>query len=92
MVVTDRQIEEEEAKFDEVTKSFDEMLAGLNLTREQLRAFVKNPEHFTEEDWQTMENMRAKFDEKLSHMPIHRHSAATRRSLASIQPSWIYVR
>ncbi len=91
MVVTDRQIEEEEAKFNEVTKSFEELLSGLNLTREQLRAFVKDPEQFTDEDWETMQKMRAKFDEKLSQMPS-RHSAATRRSLASIQPTWIYVR
>lgn len=92
MVVTDKQIEEEEAKFNEVTMSFDQLLADLQLTREQLKAFTKDPEQFTEEDWQTMESMRSKFDSKLSQMPLHRHSAATRKSLASIQPTWIYVR
>jgi|GEM_PF-3233837 len=92
MVVTEEQIAAEEAKFEETTKGFDELLSSLNLTRAQLRAFVKDAEQFTEEDWETMQKMRAKFDEKLHQMPLHRKSASTRKSLSTIQPNWIFVR
>lgn len=96
-------IEENEKKFKELLQTMEAIkteeeayLKDLDLTPEQLIAYMENPENFTEEDWATIQReiseQRIKMEKLLSSRVNRVKNHKVYRERATVQPHWLFVR
>lgn len=52
-------------KVDALNQQVDDLFSELNVTPEQVTAFISNKENFTEENWQTIMEEKQKLESKL---------------------------
>lgn len=88
-------IEELTIRIEALNRNADELLAELNVSHEQLTRFLGNKEHFTEENWKTLneeqERLEAKLQLSIANIPdpIKTKKAFLERH---VQPHWLFVR
>lgn len=77
---------------DEQVKAF---FAELNLTPQQLHAFVDNPDNFSKENWEAMQQQKQKLDAKLQlDLQNIRDPLKTKKTYANrkVDQHWLFVR
>jgi hypothetical protein len=83
-------------EIDQFNFEYEELFSGLELTPEQLTEHMTNPENFSAEEWEEIQQEKKKLDEKLmldlSHIPDLKKTKQTSKDLSLIQSHWIFVR
>lgn len=73
----------------------DELFKELNVSADQLAAFIENKDHFTEENWHALQQQRRALDEKLQRELANvRDPRKTKKAQAEryVAPHWLFVR
>ncbi len=99
----DEKIEQHEKKIKELSiqtetleREFSQLLADLNVTRDQLRVYVENKSHFSDTDWEEMEKRKQELDQKLLLQlrsivdPLKSRKAL--QGQKDIKPQWLFVK
>lgn len=87
--------EELEIRIESLNRHIKELFAELNVTPEQVNAFISNKEHFTEDNWATLcqqlKTLEAQLERELANI---RNPKQTQKALTDrrIQPHWLFVR
>lgn len=94
---------ENEKKFKELLKQSAELdaqeaqlFAELQVKPEQVSAYLKDPQNFTEDEWALIQQQMAEYDQRIGHMLNQKRDCAKlRRSYSErsqVQQHWLYVR
>lgn len=88
-------INELSIRIENLNRHAEDLFKELNVTSEQISAFVGNKEHFTEENWETLLEQNHKLEEKLKReLDNIRNPKKVKNSLSDmrVQPHWLFVR
>lgn len=88
-------IEELSIRIEMLNRQTQELLNELNVSHEQLSAFIENKENFTDENWQALITQRQSLDAKLQlDLSNVRNPLATKKTYQDrhVQPHWLFVR
>ncbi len=61
----EEKIKELEIQNEAINEEVQTLLQELNVTPEQLTAFIENEDHFTQDNWKELQKQKEKLDEKL---------------------------
>ncbi|HEV8052507.1 MAG TPA: hypothetical protein VGP47_08430 [Parachlamydiaceae bacterium] len=76
-------------------RDVDGLLSQLNVSPEQLTTFIENKDNFSEENWNSLQELRKALDEKLLRELLNvSNPKKTRDSFKKMnpQPHWLFVR
>lgn len=84
-------------QLEQLDRAVDELFSLIELTPEQLTAFVKKQEHFTQENWEELHKQRAQLEERLNRSLNNiRNPLKTKRALSNLhlayQSNWLFVK
>jgi len=88
-------IEELSIRIETLNREVESLLNELNVSHEQLSAYVERKENFSEDNWQTLQKKRKELDEKLLRELLNvRDPRKAQKALNElrIQPHWLFVR
>lgn len=88
-------IKELAIQIENINRQTEELLKELNVSPEQLTAFISNKEAFSEENWNTLTEQRKSLEEKLLlELASVRNPLKTKKTYQDrhIQPHWLFVR
>jgi len=99
----DKKIENQEKKIKELIirsetleREFNQFLAEMKVTREQIRTFIETKDFFTEEDWEEIQKQQKALEQKLLvELKNIANPNKTKASLAEqkdVKPQWLYVK
>lgn len=98
----EERIQHNEKKFQELgiqieklDEDINKFMGELPLTIEQLNTFLADESNFTEEEWQELQNLRQKLDEKLQReLDNIRNPVKIKKNYddRNVQRHWLYVR
>lgn len=91
----ERKLKEFEIQNETLDREIEGLLDHCNVTEHQLTAYVSSPEHFTNDQWETMKAERKKLDDalalKLSCITDLRKKKKSQEDLI-VPPHWLFVR
>jgi hypothetical protein len=82
-------------QLEQLDRAVDELFSLIELTPEQLTAFVKKPEHFTKENWEELDKQRLALEERLNRSLTNiRNPRKAKRTLSTLNVAnnWLYVK
>lgn len=82
-------------RIDVLDREVKTLLDELNITPEQVSAFVSNKDHFTEENWEELRKQRAQLDQKLALQKTSiRDPLKTKKAQAerNVGRHWLFVK
>lgn len=82
-------------KIDSLNQQVEDLLSELNISPEQLTAFIENKENFSDENWQTIIQQRQEFEEKLKRELANIRNPLKNKKTYServVPQHWLYVR
>lgn len=88
-------IKELEIHLETLEHSVAELLNHLQVTPEQLTAYVSKQDHFTEENWDTLQKHKLQIEEKLQREIANiRNPAKLKKSYSNlhVERHWLHVR
>lgn len=88
-------INELSIRIDSIASQVDSLLMELNVSSEQLSAFLENKENFTEKNWNDLLKQRQELDEKLKRELANiRNPLKTKKTYSElkVQSHWLFVR
>lgn len=91
----EKKIRELDIRHEKLDMDISNFLEELDVTPEQLSAFISNPENFTEENWKELQRRKKQLDEKLNvELKSIRDPLKSKKAFASlkINPQWLYVK
>jgi hypothetical protein len=91
----DLAIEELSIRIENLNREVETLLSELNVSHEQLSAYVEHRENFSDENWETLQKERKALDEKLLRELINvRDPRKAQKAMKElrIQPHWLFVR
>lgn len=92
----EKKIKELSIQTDTLEREFDQLLADLKVTREQLRSYIANKDYFSEQDWVEMEKQKQELDQKLLLQlknivdPLKAKKSLHERK--DVKPQWLFVK
>lgn len=92
---TELSIQELSIRLDSLNNQIKELLTELNVSPEQLTAFVEKKENFTEENWSSLAQQRQLLDEKLQRELANiRNPLKAKKTYSErkIEQHWLFVR
>jgi len=91
----DSQVRELEIRNNSLDQEIEAMLKELNVTPEQLSAYIKNPENFTDNNWKEMQKLKLRLDQKLErdldHVRNPKKADKAFRDL-HVDQNWLFVK
>lgn len=96
ITTTQRKLKELSIKMEKLDHDYNKLLKELELTPEQLKNYIENPENFTQPIWEQLQNEKKMLDEKLN-LELSRASDPNKTKQAysekgTIQQHWLFVR
>ena len=91
----ERKIQELTLRIEACDRQEQELFNELEMTPEQLTAFVQNKENFTEKNWDKIQKQRQERDENLDRdLKNIRNPRKSKQAFEerNINPQWIYVK
>lgn len=88
-------IKELTISIESLSNQVDQLLQELNVSSEQLTAFIENKNNFSEENWRDLIKMRQDLEEKLlRELANIKNPQKTKKAFAErkVQPHWLFVR
>ncbi len=86
-------IKEAEIAIEMMQKQIDALMNYLEATPEAITTYLQNPKHFTEKDWQLLQQMKQQAQEKLEHAKGRDVLAAKKKQAErNVAPHWLFVR
>lgn len=86
---------EYEIQNDSLDREISDLLDYCKVTEAQLTAYITNPEHFTQDQWSTLQRERKQMDDalemKLSCIPNIAKKKQAQKDL-HVAPHWLFVR
>lgn len=82
-------------RIDTINRHADELFKELNVSSDQISAFIENKDHFTDENWQALNQKRHALDEKLQRELANvRDPRKVKKAQAEryVPPHWLFVR
>ncbi len=82
-------------QLEQLDRAVDELFSLIELTPEQLTAFVKKPEHFTKENWEELDKQRLALEERLNRSLSNiRNPRKTKRAYSALNAAhnWLFVK
>lgn len=95
MFKNENAIQELTIRIETLDRDVKELLSELNVTPEQLTAYIGNKDNFSEENWQTLLDQRKALDEKLLRELLNISNpkkTQEKRKQMNVQPHWLFVR
>lgn len=92
---TDQKINALAIQLEQLDRAVDELFSLIELTPEQLTAFVKKPEHFTKENWEELDKQRLALEERLNRSLNNiQNPRKTKRAYSSLKvgQNWMFVK
>lgn len=92
----EKKIKELSIQTDTLEREFDQLLADLKVTREQIRVYIENKDHFTDDNWEEIEKQKQELDQKLLLQlkniidPLKAKKSLQERK--DVKPQWLFVR
>lgn len=75
---------------------YQKVLSDIDMTPEQLNAYVANPDNFDPPIWEHLQNEKKQHDEKLNlELSCITNPSKTKKALnerGAVQPHWLFVR
>lgn len=93
--LNEKKIRELAIRHEKLDNDVADFLKELEVTPEQLTAFISKKENFTEENWEELQNQKKKLDEKLDvELKNVRDPLKSKKALASLNVNrhWLYVK
>lgn len=91
----DVKIKELQIQIENLDNSVSDLLNSLNVTSEQLTAYLEKPEHFTKENWTELVEQKHQLEEKLlRELANINNPQKTKKSYSNlhVQRHWLHVR
>lgn len=91
----EKKIRELSIRHEKLDLDVSNFLKELEVTPEQLSAFITKKENFTEDNWEELQNQKKKLDEKLDlELKNVRNPLKSKKALASlnIRQHWLHVK
>lgn len=88
-------IEELAIRIETLNRDVESLYKELNVSADQLTAFLNNQSNFTEENWNAILQQRKELDEKLLRELVNvSNPIKTKKTYAerNVQPHWLFVR
>ncbi len=92
---SDLTINELAIRIENLNRQTEELLQELNVSNAQLAAFIENKAHFTEDNWNTLQELQQSLEAKLQRELANiRNPKKAKQTLAerNIPPHWLFVR
>lgn len=80
---------------DNIRRHNDELFADLNVTPQQISAFISNKDHFTPENWESLHHQKKQLDEKLTRELANIRNPGTIKKNQNDRANahqWLFVR
>lgn len=93
--VNEKKIRELAIRHEKLDSDISSFLVDLEVTPEQLTAFISKQENFTEDNWQELQKQKQQLDEKLDvELKNVRNPLKSKKALASLHVArhWLHVR
>lgn len=91
----EKKLKEFEIQNDSLDREITDLLDHCNVTEHQLTAYVTSPEHFTNDQWETMQQERKKLDDALA-LKLSCITDLKKKKKAQeeriVAPHWLFVR
>ena len=87
----EKQINELLIENEQLDRHIEDFLHSLNVTPQQLSAFLENPSHFTQQNWDQLSQEKKRLDEQLSLKLNSTKNPLEKRSKPN-NPQWLFVR
>jgi hypothetical protein len=91
----ERKLKEFEIQNDSLDREIEGLLDHCNVTEHQLTTYVTSPEHFTNDQWETMKAERKKLDDALA-LKLACITDLKKKKKAQddrlVAPHWLFVR
>ncbi len=91
----EKKIKELAIRHEKLDNDISDFLTELDVTPEQLSAFISKKENFTEENWEVLQKRKKSLDEKLEvELKNVRDPKKAKKALASlnVQRHWMFVK
>lgn len=93
---TEKKLRELSIILKRLDSEYQQLLAEMELTPEQVKAYVENAEDFPPQVWAYLQKVKLRFDEGLnlaiSNVPDVERTKKTLSERGSIQKHWLFVR
>lgn len=83
-------------RVDSLDREIKMLIDELKVTPEQVSTYLSNPDNFTTENWEELQNERKALDEKLKRdLENIRNPSKTKKAMSDrshVAPHWLYVK
>ena len=83
-------------RIDGLDRQVKAFMDEIDICPQQVSSYVNNPDNFTQENWEQLENQRKKLDEKLNvelrNIRNPKNAKREYSARAGVQQHWIFVR
>ncbi len=93
--INEKKIRELDIRFETLENDISKFLQELDVTPEQLTAFISQKDNFTQENWEELQKQKKQLDEKLEvELKNVRDPKKAKKAFASLNVGnhWLYVK
>ena len=91
----DRRLKELTVEIESLDREIEELMAPLAMTKNQVDAYLGNKEHFTDEEWATLENIKSDLELKLAKIGSQKSNPQKLKDAyqeLNVSRHWLFVR